>query len=231
MALAAAHIEAERRLRVAMERSVTKAWNDLPAYNQENVDQFLSRVVPTIDAGRRQSVALTDAYLARAMKRQPLGIDPNEVSMSLRAGASVEEVYTRPLVTVWGKLQEGVQWKDAVAIGLERAASAAAMDMQLAMRQTAFDVGQADDGINGWQRVPDGNACDLCLIASTQRYSTQDLMPIHNHCGCGIEPSGDGRSAPPARPVIEGDGISVAVVDHGELGPVLVNAADHFTHI
>lgn len=42
--------------------------------------------------------------------------------------------------------------------------------------------------IVGYERVPDGNACDLCDLASGQRYTRGDLMPIHDGCGCGVEP-------------------------------------------
>lgn len=42
--------------------------------------------------------------------------------------------------------------------------------------------------IVGYERVPDGGACVLCLTAAGQRYHSDDLMPIHDKCGCGVEP-------------------------------------------
>lgn len=44
------------------------------------------------------------------------------------------------------------------------------------------------EAIVGYERIPDGDACELCNLAAGQRYKTDDLMPIHNLCGCGVEP-------------------------------------------
>lgn len=40
----------------------------------------------------------------------------------------------------------------------------------------------------GYERVPDGSACALCNIAAGQRYTSGNLMPIHDRCGCGVMP-------------------------------------------
>ena len=41
--------------------------------------------------------------------------------------------------------------------------------------------------IVGYARVFDGG-CDHCAEASNYLYSTEDLMPMHENCGCGVEP-------------------------------------------
>lgn len=228
--LAEGHILVQARLRSAVEQATGRAWTALPAYNEEDIELWLSRAVPVVQAGQRQAVAAVDLYLARSLERQPLGLDADEVIAAARNGVTAEEVYRRPFVDVWGGLKAGNRWEDAVAAGLVRATSAAAMDMQLAMRTAVRDIGEADDGIKGYARVPDGGACDFCLLVAGQTYSTADLMPVHNRCGCGVEPITDGpniRSAPTG--ASNDDGLTVAIEDHGELGPLLVNAADTFT--
>jgi hypothetical protein len=143
-------------------------------------------------------------------------------------------VYRRPFVTVWTALGVGREWERAVGEGLARLTSTAQTDVQLAMRNTLRAVGEADDLILGYQRVPDAGACNFCLLVSGQRYRTGDLMPIHNHCGCGVDvittinrhefsgkPTND-LTIPPDAPPVE-------VREHGELGPVLVNADHDFT--
>lgn len=185
---AQAHIAAQERLRTITSQAVGGIWTGLPGYDDANVDEWLSRVVPLVLAGQRASVSLTEAFIARAIGRHPLGVDPGGlIGPALRAGADPAEVYRRPFVTVWTALKAGQDWEAAVNAGLARATSTAATDVQLAMRGTLAEVGNADPAIHGYERVPDAGACDLCLIASTQRYHSGELMPIHNHCGCGVE--------------------------------------------
>jgi hypothetical protein len=100
-------------------------------------------------------------------------------------------VYQRPFVTVWTALGAGARWEDAVAQGMARATSAAAMDVQLAFRASADEIGRADDGIYGFQRVADGGACAFCLEVDGAYVKTADASPLHNHCGCGLEPLTD----------------------------------------
>lgn len=186
--LALAHIEGQRKLRVAAETAVLTVWRSLPGYDRENVDEWLSRVLPVLDATKRRSVALTDTYLARAVGRRPLRIDPVAVTGKIRAGAAPEEVYERPFITLWGHLGEGGLWQDAQAVALRRAMTTAATDVQLSMRQAVAEIGREDRDIYGFERVPNPGSCELCMIASTQRYHSFDLMPIHDNCGCGVAP-------------------------------------------
>lgn len=254
--LAEAHIEGQRRLRVLVASAVTQIWRSLPGYDRPNLDEWLSRVVPLVLAGQRQSAALTEAYLARSLERQPLGINPAVlIGAAVRNGTAPETVYERPFVTLWTALKRGAQFEDALAQGLDRATSTAATDVQLSMTHTVASVSAADPMVSGFRRVTDGNACALCRIASTQRYHRGDLLPIHSHCGCGVlpivgQPTGqvidrdllrqlkaDGevqkitaqRQRARAR---EESGIDEpAVHEHGELGPVLTNPAHDFTSI
>ena len=227
--LAAAHILGQQRLREVASKGTERIWEDLPGYDRENVDEWLSKVLPLILAAQRQSVALTEAFLARAVGRLPLGADPAEVTgAGVRAGAQPEDVYARPFVTVWTALKAGREWEDAVAAGLARATSTAATDVQLSMRGTLRAVGEADDLILGYQRVPDGNACTFCKLVSGQRYHTSQLMPIHNHCGCGVDVI-TGAERPDFTGRLDND--TVAVREHGELGPVLVDPAHNFAEL
>jgi hypothetical protein len=227
--LAERHIELQARVRASLERSVGTLWTGLGSYDEADIERWLRQVVPVVTAGQAQAVALVDAYLARALERQPLGVDPQEILAVTRNGVAPDEVYRRPFVDVWGGLKDGKLWNEAVALGLERATSAAAIDAQLAMRTAAREIGQADSAIRGYRRVPDAGACEFCVLVAGQTYSTSDLMPVHNRCGCGVEPITDGPPITKAPTGAKGGTVSVAVRDHGELGPLLVNAADNFT--
>lgn len=191
-----AHIEGERRIRGATMRALSAIWAGLPGYDRANLDQWLSEALPVVEAAQRQSVSLTNAYLGRTLERQPLALPIEElIGASIRNGTPPAVVYERPFITLWGGLADGSAYQDAARKALDRATSTAAWDVQGSMRATAAAVGRRDGRIYGYERVPDGGACQFCLVASTQRYHSDDLMPLHNHCGCGIEPLTEDASA------------------------------------
>ena len=90
--------------------------------------------------------------------------------------------------------------------------------------------------------------CALCYLASTQTYSTADLLPIHPGCDCGTAPVAAGMRAQMDRNLSQTHeavenrlGVSdsggrlpdyrkvLIVHEHGELGPVLAVRDQHFT--
>lgn len=234
--LALAHIEAERRLRAQTAAAATAAWDRLPTYDEAEVAGFLRLVTPLVLTSQRVSATLTAAYLRRVIPNATVPELGDVVGPAVRAGATLDEVYRRPFVTVWTGLKDGTPWEKAVAAGRERLAATAEIDPQLTMRATARAIFTQTPSVVGYRRVPDPGACPLCLMASTQRYHTGDLLPIHNRCGCGIAPIIG--TADPGR-VIDPDllarlkqaketGVEPKVAEHGELGPVLVNASHDF---
>lgn len=236
MNLAEAHIEAQAAVRTAAADWVGTAWQRLPGYDEKDVNAFLALVVPLITAAQHRSIGLTNAFIARVLGRLPVGVDVAGILASIRGGVSPEEVYRRPFVTVWTALKAGTDWEAAVAQGLARATSTAATDVQLAMRQALVDIGETDDDILGYRRVPDASACDFCRLVAGQRYTTKQLMPIHNHCGCGVDVitvanRGDFTGNPENDLSVTRDGVTAEVREHGELGPVLVSGDHDFTQL
>lgn len=230
--LAQALIVAKQRLQQIVATAVATAWQGLPHHDQQQVDEFLAAALPVAAAANRHSVALTEAFLAKSLGRQPVGVNADEIIAGIRNGTTPADVYFRSFVTTWAALGSGVPYLQAVKTGMDRARSAAATDVQLSFTHTLVAVGTANDRIVGFQRVPDATACDFCLAATGQVYHSGDLMPLHSGCGCGVEPimQGDLGSIVPAPTDFPGpEGIQVAVREHGELGPVLTNAADAFT--
>lgn len=232
--LADVQIQAKQRLQHLIAGAVASAWGSLPHYDQAQVDEFLSTVVPLSAAANQQSVLLTEAFLSHALGAPPVGLDADQIIAGIRNGATPEEVYTRPFVTVWSALKRGVPWAQAVKMGQDRASAAAEMDVQLSFTHTLRAAGDSSwsNRIVGYQRVPDAGACDFCQTASGMLYNTDDLMPLHLHCGCGVDVvfAGDTVGLNSASKHFGGPGgLKVAVHEHGELGPVLTNADDHFT--
>jgi hypothetical protein len=216
-------------LRTLTSRQVGHTWTGLGSYDKGDVDRFISRVVPQVQSGQRQAVRLTNAYMARFTKGRPANLDLEALTgAGVRNGAAPAEVYTRPFVNVWTALSKGVPFVDAVRSGLARVTSTAEMDVALSSRAASVAYAATDDRIVGFERVPDGGACEFCSLVSGQRYHSEDLMPLHNRCGCTVEPL-MGVPVGRSRDVVHGDGVIAAVRDHGELGPMLTNGADAFT--
>lgn len=140
---------------------------------------------------------------------------PAEAVTGLRKGVTPAEVYARPFHLVWRELAQAQARRDAhyewsaptedepvrpplppadyvdqaIEHGLQRAQNLAATDMQLAKQHAALHVMGHQTNVTGYRRVLEGAySCGLCIVASTQRYHTDDLMPIHPACDCGVEP-------------------------------------------
>jgi len=235
--LARAHILGEKRLRDGTVGALERIWRGLPAYDRGNMDQWLSEALPVVEAAQRRSAALTNAYLARSLERQPVGLDLSElIGAGVRNGTVPAEVYARPFVNVWTALGNETPWKQAVEDGMARATGSAAMDVQLSMRATANAVQATDSSIYGYARVADATACEFCQTVNGAYVKRADAMPLHNHCGCGLEALTDVHrgavflpDGTQAREYAYGPKSPVAVHEHGELGPVLTDPNDHFT--
>lgn len=237
---------------------VQTAWKGLDSWRESDIERFARQVTPVVTGGQRQMAAMTDGYLAQMTGTRPLGVPPATVTDAAMRGVPAMDVYKRMGPTVWRSLASGAPLAAAVASGLSRALSTADTDLQLAKTHSSKYVLQRSDTITSYMRVPEGDACDFCLLASTQRYHSDDLMPLHNRCECDVDPfqdsgpdgrggqviddelraslkdkgvvvyRGEGKSAD-FYGEVEGRPVAVAVEQHGELGPVLTRQGDHFT--
>lgn len=220
-----AHIITLARVREITRRGVKAAWASLAAYEDAQVAEFLRAAVPIVTAGQERASRLTDAYVAATLGRQPLGIPTSEVTGAvIRAGATPDEVYRRPFVTVWTALSAGSRYEEAVNAGLARAANLAATDVQLTARQTFQAVQQRDPAIRGYTRRADPGACKFCQLVDGAFVKSASAMPLHPGCGCGLEPV---LHREPVTPLPDG----VAVHAHGELGPTLADPGHDFTQL
>ena len=244
---------------------VDRTWRDLGSWDEADVARFQARVLPVVQAGQRRTVALTDAYLARATRTRPVGLVADDlIGAAVRNGTDPADVYRRPFVQLWTALSNGAQFMDAMNAAGVRAAQSASSDVSLSMRASAdaFQeqaTGPVESDIIGWERVLDPDACAYCATASTQRYKSANLAPIHANCQCGIAPvfaendraikdfnrqvlrNIKDANAGADRPYWEArhfrvDGTTgevilpeVAVHEHGELGAVITDAAHAFS--
>lgn len=167
-----------------------------------------------------------------------------------------EEVYGRiPDHVRFISVSRGISEQDAALEGLRRAAAVADTDMMLADRAQVqkFLTQRKPSGVVGYRRVlhPELGSgappCGLCVVAATKIYHIEDLMPIHARCRCSVA-AVTAQSDPGLKlnnddlqtllgTVYQAAGgntrnrlktVRVEYVEHGELGPMIVNADQHF---
>lgn len=244
-------------LRAQLVQQLFAIWYSLAEFSAETLIDFLEAVAPLVMATREASADASIAYLN--LQLENLGRDvgtgyPDLSNLDLRNGTSIEEAYSRPHKTVWTKLSQEIPFDLAVDYGAERLRQLAETDIQLSHTHSSRMLLSERNDIVGFRRIPTGDyTCALCMIASTQRYRKLDLLPIHPGCDCRVAPI---VSDEPVAQVLDRDllervhqsvedmfGFSdrsgkkidyrklIVVNDHGELGPLLGKAGDHFTHL
>ena len=223
-------------------------WDSLPHYRASAVEDMIQAITPRVTAGQLRIADLTRAYLAQCARE--LGwkvvlpsIDQDEIRSA--RGVDPRVVYRRPAVDVYTALAAGKPLPQAAAEGRLRLTQLIGGDMQLAKVHASRQSmrGYPAEG-QFYRRVLTGREnCALCVVASTQRYYRDDLMPIHPGCDCGVQPLPPGLAV---NQVIDEDlleqvhqitadrlGVSdrggrnpdyrklLTVSEHGEYGPTL----------
>ncbi len=170
----------------------------------------------------------------------------------VRPGVPDEDLAMRPVKHVRRALSEGKPLADAIEAGARRLESIESTDIQQSFRVAFRDRIDQEPSIRAYRRVlVGGENCALCVVASTQRYRTDRLMPIHPGCDCSVEPftgaGGRGRiidrdRLDEVKQLLGDEGVAygdraqlantkirinvksvddVTEVPHGELGPML----------
>lgn len=222
-----------RAVREAVAGQLGTFWASLPQHRDENVDRFVRVAVPKVRAGQVATARLTAQYLGGSVL-------PRTALAAVRPVAPEVE-YRRPATKLYTLLSEGVAYSEAVRQSTALVGDLTATDLQLALRAQS-QASLAQGGHTRYRRSLTGlENCERCAIASLNTYSTRDLLPIHDHCDCTVEPITDSPTwvdlsnleltSARADQVAAGASYEslVAVREHGELGPVIVWASDHFT--
>lgn len=251
-----------RDVRTRVEAYALAVWRGAGSWRDDDVDRLVALIVPRVRAGQVQTAQLTAAYLASLESVRTgtvvaaAAVDRELVTAA--RGLPAEEVYRRPAAAMYAALSDGSTMTAAIDAGLTRLQSLVGTDHQLA-KTTQARASMSARGFTYMRRTLTGREnCALCAIASTQRYSVQDLMPIHPGCDCGTDTVQAG--ADPGQVIdvdtletIHGlvaaqfgdtdrgarilDGLNersdfadlIITREHGELGPVLTWRDQHFT--
>lgn len=182
-ALARANKAARAQVRDRLVAYARTTWGGLGSWRDRDVDQWVAAMVPRVLAAQTTVANLTDAYIARVTGTKPAGI----VSVAELRGVPADVVYRRPATTMYTALSEGKTMAAALSESLSRAQDLVVTDVQLAMTHQS-QASMESSGVQFYQRVLTGaQDCALCIIASTQHYRVQDLLPIHPGCNCDVD--------------------------------------------
>lgn len=168
---------------------------NLGSWRDSDFDRFFELASTTLTGASLQAARLQVAFYQQMARLQGESFAVPQLRATdystevLRNGASGREVYRRPFVELYTALGQGKTMTEAIQLGANRISSIASTDVQLARRNAGFGVRTRNDRIVGYARTLTGSEnCALCTIASTQRYTRGDLMPIHPGCDCGEMP-------------------------------------------
>ena len=236
---------------------LSSAFTALGSWRDEDFDRFLPLALGLVTGAQMQSARLQVAFyqqmaqLAGENFIAPVVNPADYTSEVLRNGVPATTVYRRPFVDVYRALDNGKSLTQAIEAGALRISSIASTDVQLARRNAGFQARSRNDRIVGYARTLTGaENCALCYVASTQRYTRGELLPIHPGCDCGEMPIygtqdpgqviNEARLEATHEAVEERFGISdrgaraidyrnIMVREHGELGPLLTVRDQKFT--
>lgn len=225
------------------------AFLNLGSWRDADVDRYINQIAPTLTGIKLQASRSTVAFykaMADLNGEDWTGVVSTASDVStkaLRRGVGSEIVYKRPFVDMRTALANGQSMTDAINAGALRAQQLASTEVQLARQNAGLKARNANDRIVGFIRTLSGmENCALCYVASTQRYTRGDLLPIHPGCDCGEMPiygtqdpgqvinevrldaaheavnTRFGAWAADARTI---DYRAIKIVEHGEMGPLL----------
>jgi len=174
---------------------VEQLWLELGGPDTDRLDTFAAAALEVVDGANADIGVITeqfvDGYVATVSRTPPPGIDPldvAELTVDRLRGTFGLDVYRRPGIAVRKALAAGKPYDAAMVEAATRAGAQTEADIALAHRQAAAEAMDRHPDVNGYRRVLTGASCDLCRVASTQRYHTAELMPIHTRCDCRIAP-------------------------------------------
>ena len=232
---------------------------NLGSWREDDIEGFVNAVAPKVDFYKNKMV--TDTFANYKIMANSAGKDFKMPALnkadfatdSLRNGVGANEVYQRPFKEMWYRLSKGDDFSTALESGAQRARNIARTEVQLSRRQAGLVARRANDNIVGYLRTLSGQEnCGICYLASTQRYTRGDLLPIHPGCDCGEMPIyGDsdvgqvidqelldathesveqrfGKFDVTGREI---DYRKITIRDHGELGPYLTVQGTKFTKL
>lgn len=166
---------------------VGEVWDQYANLDDVAASRFAAAAGVVVDAGKLSTSTLSVAYQSandRLGGFPASGLVPK--MPAIRNGIPTPEVYHRSIVEARRRIAEGSTYPDAMKAGRARAVGTARTDVSLSNRAEMTRGGASRPWVVGYRRVLTGKSCAFCATASTQRYKSADLLPLHPICDCDV---------------------------------------------
>jgi len=175
-ALNARYVVRQGTLSMAGGAVVADAWSRLPQRDDNGAVLLRENALPNLTTLLLQATALTAGYMGIVLEES---VEP--------VTQTVEPDWDLPFVDYQAALDRGEEQAAAIAAGLSSSSAIGRQSVVSTARQ-AGDAVQSSR-IIGWSRVPDGDACDWCLMVAGDRYKSATSADFgHLRCECGVVP-------------------------------------------
>ncbi|CRK59066.1 Phage protein [Alloactinosynnema sp. L-07] len=253
-------VTGRRTLRSALVEYIRRWFLTSESFRDADATRFVNQVVPVALGAQRSIASAAWAFQGRMLadltgdRAAPVPLRVDQVTGAALRGVDPDVVYRRPFNEIYRQLGDGKSLTEAVTAGERRAKLIGLTDLELADTHAAREILATDRrrAPRFFRRELTGDEnCGLCVIASTQRYRTGELMPIHPGCDCVPVPIAATKDPGQVidRALLDAAHVAIEqrfgksdvsgrapdyrkillVREHGELGPVLTVAKHRFT--
>lgn len=235
-----AYQTALKQTREAVRQQLEQHYRAMPSLRDDEAKGFVQHAVRIVQAGQARAVALTAAHMSeRVGLTQPVSLNTQALIAEIRKGVAAEDVYMRPIISARAAIDRD-GFAQAFEKGLARLLSTGDMDVAMSARDASVAFGADDStGTIGWVRVAEPSCCDFCQEIDGARIFVEDPAPLHNNCGCTVDPiTRDSNTQPTGFREREPEWVTiddgakfgdVEIRQHGEMGPLITDKNDNFT--
>jgi hypothetical protein len=191
-----------------VERAAVTSWPSIDTLDGTRWPERMAAVVggAQTEAARAASGYLT-AFLSLELGRRvpTVNVDSRRYTGLSRDGRPLVEALHSPVIGVLAALKDRKTPQEALAFGRQRATRMVEVEVMNAARSALTDAIDADDRLEGWERVTRGT-CGACLALSG------DHGPhFHVHPGCKCVPQPRVKGVADKHPVPSGDALFAAM--------------------
>lgn len=252
--IVAAYAQTQQSLISEMVRFLLSMWLPFTGWRSpEMVHAQAAGTAARVDIGLSEMRRLARVYATSLAADIGVPVDrlPRLRDTYERGGRPIVEVYERPAKQFIRELATGGSVADATAAAEQRLTDLVETDMMATARDEIDKVFAALPEVIGYRRIihperSQSGTCGLCVVAATQFYVKNELMPLHDLCKCTQSPITktedpgftlnredlDAIYAAAGSSLMEElKRIRVEVREHGELGPVLVREGHNFRDV
>jgi hypothetical protein len=245
------HVGQRESILIELLKLILGLWSGFDRWDDENaLNGMVARTATLVSSATTRTRRAQRSYLSSVLA--DYGVDtrglPTLVDSYPRANTDALEVYRRPVEQFIWKRRNGGTLAESEEAFQERLRKIAEADVLAAEREESLLVYNATPEIIGHRRIihPEksrSGTCGLCIVAATQFYKKDELLPLHNGCWCDTAPitatsdPGLHLNADDLKAIYAAAGSTaaedlkntrVAIKENGELGPVLVREGQNF---